>query len=116
MSMQSFVEGSKKALVVISVAGVAFYALAMLAYALNFPPAVELLSLSPPSFMFGLPISGLIAFAIVALLDTLSPATKDASGKLEFKAFGLTFSGPAGPVTLWIAVYLTLVGSIQWVQ
>jgi hypothetical protein len=116
MSMQSFVEGSKKCLVIISIAGIAFYALVMLAYSFGFNPSHELLSSGPASYMFGLPISGVVAFAVVALLDTLSPASKDASGKLEFKAFGLTFSGPAGPVTLWIAVYLTLVASMQIVK
>jgi len=116
MSMQSFVETAKKCLVVISVAGIAFYAVVMLTYSFGFSPSRELLSSGPAPYMFGLPISGVIAFAVVALLDTLSPPSRDASGKLEFKAFGLTFSGPAGPVTLWIAVYLTLIASMQIVK
>ena len=116
MSMQGFVEGTKKCVVIISVAGVAFYALALLAYALGFAPAELLLKTGKPSYMFGLPISGAIAFAIVCLLDTIAPATKDASGNIEFKAFGLAFSGPAGPITLWIACYLTLIASMQIVS
>ena len=113
MSMKNFVDATKKCVVVISVAGVAFYALALLGYALGVAPAEALLKTGKPSYMFGLPISAAIAFAIVALLDTLAPASTDTSGKLEFKAFGLTFSGPAGPVTLWISVYLTLIASMQ---
>jgi len=92
---------------------VAIYALAMLANAFHCPFFKNLFKDGTERFMFGLPISGVVAFAIVALLDTIFPATKDSSGKLEFKAFGLTFSGPAGHVTLWIAVYLTLVSSIR---
>jgi len=116
MSMQSFVNGTKKVLVFISIVGIAFYALAMLTYSFGFAPSRELLSSGPASYMFGLPISGVVAFAVVALLDTLSPAATGTPGKLEFKAFGLTFSGPAGPVTLWIAVYLTLIASMQIVK
>jgi hypothetical protein len=116
MSMRDFVDFAKKTLVLITVVGYALYAIAMLAYAFNFEPAVALFSRSQPFFMFALPISGILAFAVVALLETLSPATKDESGKVEFKAFGLTFSGPAGPVTLWIAVYLTIVASAHLVK
>ena len=116
MSMQGFVDLAKKCLIVVLVSGIVFYALIMLSYSLGFTPASILLKSAPASYMFGLPISAIVAFGIVALLDTLAPAGKDASGKLEFKAFGLTFSGPAGPVTLWVAVYLTLVGSMQIVK
>jgi hypothetical protein len=63
--------------------------------------------------MFGLPISAVTAFAVVSLLEQLAPAT---SGKMEFKAFGLHFSGPAGPVTLWVVVYLVLVASMKIVE
>jgi hypothetical protein len=38
---------------------------------------------------------------------------KDVASKVSFKAFGLEFSGPAGPVTLWVLCYLALVGSVR---
>src|SRR5690606_24089497 len=90
------------------------YAVLMLAYVRGQNRAVKLLS-KKPAYTFGLPISGLVAFAIVVLLDTLSPGS-DANGVLEFEAFDLTFSGPAGPVALWLVCYLSLVVSIRLVS
>jgi hypothetical protein len=96
------------------VLGIFIYAVFMLLYALGWSEtATKLMTSGDPSYMFGLPISGVTAFAIVSLLERIAPSTKDPSGKLEFKAFGLTFSGPAGPVTLWIVVYLVLVTSMR---
>jgi hypothetical protein len=113
MSMQNFLDLMKQVVVVISVLGVLLYALILLAYAFGNAPAKKLLETGKPSFMFGLPISGAVAFAIVCVLDTVAPATRDDTGKLAFKAFGLAFSGPAGPVTLWVVVYLTLIVSMR---
>lgn len=114
--MEDFVNVSKKGLVAVLILGIMFYALAMFAFALRFQPAVDLLTSASGPYTFGLPICAVAAFGVVALLDTLTPAGQADGSKLEFKAFGLTFSGPAGPVTLWIAVYLTLVGSMQLVR
>jgi len=111
--MQAFPDLMKQVVVIVSVAGVLFYALLLLTYSFGFKPAKKLLSSGSPSFMFGLPISGAVAFAIVCVLDTIAPATKDETGKLAFRALGLAFSGPAGPVTLWVVVYLTLIVSMR---
>ena len=116
MDMKGFIRDAKVILISLSILGVAIYGITMLAYLFKFSPAVALLDSAARSYTFGLPICAAIAFAIVAILDTVSPAKSDGSGKLEFKAFGLTFSGPAGPTTLWIVVYLTLVASIQIVK
>ena len=61
--------------------------------------------------MFGLPISGVTAAAIVCVFQAVAPTTKDASGQVSFD-FGAKFSGPAVPATLWIATYLALVVTI----
>jgi hypothetical protein len=61
-----------------------------------------------PGYLIGLPVSAVAAFGIVSVLEI-------GSGKLEFKAFGLDFTGPAGPATLWLVCYLALVGSIGMV-
>lgn len=33
--------------------------------------------------------------------------------KLSFKAFGLEFTGPAGPVSLWVICYLAMAASMK---
>ncbi len=116
MTVREFVQRANQTLVVLAIVGVVIYALMMLAYVFKWEPVHTLLSTPPAFFMFGLPISGVVAFAIVALLDALSPAKQDEKGLLAFDAFGMAFSGPAGPVTLWIAVYLTLVASMRLVK
>ena len=58
--------------------------------------------------VFGLPICAIAAFAIVCVLEKFAPATRNEEGKLEFKALGLTFSGPAGPASLWVVCYLNI--------
>jgi hypothetical protein len=68
-------------------------------------------ALGSPFFMFGLPISAVAAAAIVSVFQAVAPAQKEGNN-LSFEAFGAKFSGPAGPATLWIATYLTLVVSI----
>ena len=117
MSMDRFIQLTKQGVVVVLVIGLVVYAVLMLLYALDLSAtATKLMTSGKPSYMFGLPISAITAFAIVSILERLAPSAKDEKGKLEFKAFGLTFSGPAGPVTLWVVVYLTLVASMQIVK
>lgn len=60
-----------------------------------------------PAHAFDLPMSGIAAFAIVSLLRGAT------GGSLEFTAFGLQFTGPAGPTTLWVVVFLSIVVSFK---
>jgi hypothetical protein len=62
------------------------------------------------SHAFEIPMSGIVAFAIVSLLR--SP-TNDSDDPLTFTAFNLEFSGPVAPTTLWVVVYLTIVVSFK---
>lgn len=142
--LNGFIEVARASLVFILVAGILVYAVFMLVYACKKPEERKntLLASAPPVYMFALPISAVAAFGVVALLMTLAtgkpsyenirsadaasavappaqPANKDKekdADKLTFKAFNLEFSGPAGPVTLWIVIYLTLVVSIRIVD
>lgn len=59
-----------------------------------------------PAQNLGIPCAAISAFAIVAAL--LKPPL-DASGQLEFKAFSLQFTGPSGPITLWLMCFLAFV-------
>jgi hypothetical protein len=63
-------------------------------------------------FMFGLPMAGVAAAAIVSVFQAVAPSHTDAQGNLSFEAFGAKFSGPAVPAALWIVTYLALVLSI----
>jgi len=58
-----------------------------------------------PAQNLGIPCAAISAFAIVAALLKAFPASADEHGQLEFKAFGLEFSGPAGPITLWLMCF-----------
>jgi hypothetical protein len=61
----------------------------------------------------GVPCAAISAFAIVAVLLQAFPPSTDASGQVELKAFGLEFSGPSGPVTLWLMCFLGLVFALR---
>lgn len=112
--MDKFINAAKQGVIAILLVGILLYAVFVLLYALGGPPfVVALMTSTKPIYMFALPICALTAFAVVCLLEQLAPSE---SGKMEFKAFGLTFSGPAGPVTLWVVVYLVLVASIKLVD
>jgi TRAP-type C4-dicarboxylate transport system permease small subunit len=65
---------------------------------------------SHPGQNLGIPCSAISAYAIVAALSKASPDTAD---RLEFKAFGLVFSGPSGPITLWLMCFLAFIVSIK---
>jgi hypothetical protein len=61
----------------------------------------------------GLPCAAISAFAIIAALLKAFPPATDAKGQLELKAFGLEFSGPSGPVTLWLMCFLGFVLALK---
>lgn len=115
MTDEKFASVMKQGGVGLFVMGLFSYALLLGLYAFGIEKVVAMLR-EKPVYTFGLPICGTAAFAIVSVLERIAPAKVDSSGKLEFKAFGLTFSGPAGPVTLWVVCYLVLVSSIRIVQ
>jgi hypothetical protein len=97
--------------------GIVIYAILVLFYALGWwQRATDLLTSAPRAYMFALPICAIAAFGVVGLLQSLATGDKPADEKLSFTAFGLEFTGPAGPVTLWVVVYLVLVCSMRLVD
>jgi hypothetical protein len=56
--------------------------------------------------LVGVPCAVVTAFAIVLWFYT------GFRGNIEFKVFGLSFSGPGAPVMLWIASFLAVVAAI----
>ncbi|WP_294332428.1 hypothetical protein [uncultured Sphingomonas sp.] len=73
---------------------------------------ISLVHEAGPTNVFGLPIAAGAAFGIVTLFEHLSSSRKEA-GEISFKIFGAEFSGPAGPTTLWLACFLTLLLGIK---
>jgi hypothetical protein len=67
-----------------------------------------------PAQNLGLPCAAISSFAIVALLMTASSACSNATASaLQFKAFGLEFTGPSGPITLWLMCFLGFVFALK---
>src|SRR4029077_14791600 len=56
----------------------------------------------------GLPSAGIGAFGVVTLLLHSFPPER-LGGVVKLKFFGAEFTGPAGPITLWLACFLSFV-------
>lgn len=69
--------------------------------------------MSSPAQNIGIPCSAIAAFAVVAVLLKAFPPIKDAGGGLVLKAFGLEFSGPSGPITLWLLCFWGFVFALK---
>lgn len=67
---------------------------------------------SAPAQNIGLPAAAMAAFALVAILLHAFP-TANSNGQLSFKAFGLEFTGPSGPITLWFICFLGFVFALR---
>ena len=68
---------------------------------------------SYPAQNLGIPTAAISAFAIVAVLLSTFPPSSDPNGQLEFKLFSLEFSGPSGPITLWLMCFLGFVVALK---
>ena len=105
----------RKTIVWLVLVGSIIYVITLIAFVAEYGPALKLLG-SEPTYTIGLPIAAFVAFAIICVFETWAPSPKNAEHKVEFKAFGLMFSGPSGPVILWILCYLALVASTHIVK
>lgn len=63
-------------------------------------------------FNLGLPCSAAGAYAVVALLLNVFPPAKQ-DNSIKFNAFGLEFTGPAGPITFWVVCFLSFIAAIK---
>lgn len=61
------------------------------------------------AFNLGIPASAVGAFGIVAVFWSAFPQTSDTSGNLGLEFFDLSFTGPSGPISLWVVCFLSLV-------
>jgi hypothetical protein len=60
----------------------------------------------------GIPCSAVAAFALVGSLWKAYPPS-NTSGELSFKAFSLEFTGPSGPITLWVLCFLAFIAALK---
>jgi hypothetical protein len=65
-----------------------------------------------PAANVGIPCSAFAAFVIVATLWKAHPP-KNADGQLQLKFFGMEFTGPAGPIGLWVVCFLSLIVAVN---
>jgi hypothetical protein len=61
----------------------------------------------------GVPFAAVGAFGIVAALWRLFPPGEGAAGEIRIEFFSLTFSGPSGPITLWVICFLCFVFALK---
>ena len=121
MDTEKLMDTIKQGVVALFFLGIFGYAMLLVLYILNVVQwfdsgALKIFAEKSDKLVFGLPISGMTAFAIVCVFERLASGTENKAEKLSFKAFGLEFSGPAAPATLWIVCYLAIVGSMQMVS
>ena len=67
------------------------------------------------AYTIGLPCAAVGAFGVVALLLRAFPPEKP-GGVIKFTLFGLVFTGPAGPITFWLACFLSFVAAMKWLR
>ncbi|MGA2150512.1 MAG: hypothetical protein ABSH49_36800 [Bryobacteraceae bacterium] len=63
-------------------------------------------------FNLGLPFCAVGAYAVVALLLHVFPPEKQ-DGSIKLTAFGLEFTGPAGPISFWVVCFLSFIAAIK---
>lgn len=61
------------------------------------------------AFNIGIPASGISAFGIVSVFWSAFPQHGEAGSPLDLKFLDLQFSGPSGPITLWVLCFLAFV-------
>jgi hypothetical protein len=66
-----------------------------------------------PAQNLGLPCAAVAAFSIVTILLHAFPSTPNGNGVLALKAFGLEFTGPSGPITLWLMCFMGFVIALK---
>jgi hypothetical protein len=69
-----------------------------------------------PAQNLGVPCAAFSAFAIVAIFMKLFPSQASIGEQLELKLFSLEFSGPSGPITLWLMCFLGSVAALKFLR
>jgi hypothetical protein len=70
------------------------------------------LLLDNPRANIGIPCSALAAFVVVSTLWAAFPPKKT-DGQMQVKILGLEFTGPSGPISLWVVSFLAFILAIR---
>jgi hypothetical protein len=84
------------------------------AYVIEWPARLRSAIAGTESFSVGLPCAAAAGYGVVALLLYAFPPKPDSQGTITLKFFGLEFSGPSGPITLWLCCFLAFVAAAKW--
>jgi len=69
-----------------------------------------------PDLSVGIPCAGIASVALVATMLKAFMQNGGEGGNLQIVAFDMQFSGPSGPVTLWVVCFLAIVGAIRMLR
>lgn len=100
--------GPAVGVVLASAALVGYFAAGVLAF---FVKPIQDIFLRNPAANIGIPCSALAAFALVGTLWKAFPPEE--SDQLTLKVFGLEFTGPSGPILLWVVCFLAFVLAVK---
>lgn len=93
-------------------------ALGLAAFGSNHPLSARLRKwfMESPAHNIGIPCSAISAFAVVTVLWRAFPPKEGQGNELALEVFGLTFSGPSGPITLWLLCFLGFVAALRMLR
>lgn len=88
-----------------------YFVTLLLAFIVNLSALSEFkaLILSNLAFNVGLPTSAVGAFGVVSVFWSAFPQTGEKGEPLTLNFLNLQFTGPSGPITLWVVCFLALV-------
>jgi len=107
--MPKFHEQMSQIVISVLALGVLVYTVMVFVYATGFH-SFAFMDKSP-AMTVGLPVSALAAFGVPYLYGVRTGEAENR--QLGFKAFGLEFTGPAGPVSLWVICYVAMAASMK---
>ena len=117
MSMHETVHTALSAIILLALAGVVVYGLVLLAGLFGADEGlggkIRRAIRQNPELGIGVPCAAIGALALVAAMLKAFQRDAEDTGTLSFTAFDMQFSGPSGPVTLWVISFLSIVAAIR---
>lgn len=120
MSISETVHFALSALILLALAGVVVYGIVLLIALFGAEQGLggkwRAFIHRSPDLSIGIPCAGIAAVALVAAMLKAFVADGGQGGDLSITAFDMQFSGPSGPVTLWVICFLAIVGAIRMLR
>jgi hypothetical protein len=114
MNMKTFLEKSQALCILTLVIGLMIYAVLLLitlAFSPDFLSSFQKFVWANVPSNVGIPCSALAAFGIVSVFWKLHEPKSDGEN-LGLEFFSLKFTGPSGPITLWVLCFLSFITAI----